>query len=64
VVFALELDASVTAEGVETAEQLDTLRSLSVDAAQGYYLGAPSADPFAWRGWPRGRLQMVDRVTG
>ena len=42
--FALELDAVVTAEGVETAGELDTLCSLSVDAAQGYYLARPSTD--------------------
>ncbi|MFL6138643.1 MAG: EAL domain-containing protein [Frankiaceae bacterium] len=51
VVFALELDASVTAEGVETPEQLDMLRSLSVDAAQGFYLGRPVCDPQQWRTW-------------
>ena len=30
------------AEGVETAEQLDALRALGCDAAQGYYLGRPA----------------------
>jgi len=32
---------SVTAEGVETREQLETLRSLGVNFAQGYLLGRP-----------------------
>jgi PAS domain S-box-containing protein len=53
VVFALELDATVIAEGVETPRQLDTLCSLSVDAAQGFYLGRPVLDPDAWRSWHR-----------
>jgi PAS domain S-box-containing protein len=51
VVFALELDAAVIAEGVETPRQLDTLCSLSVDAAQGFYLGRPVVDVEAWQGW-------------
>jgi PAS domain S-box-containing protein len=59
VVFALELDASVTAEGVETAEQLDTLRSLSVDAAQGFFLGPPVCDPARWRTWRPQRLRST-----
>jgi PAS domain S-box-containing protein len=63
VVFALELDASVTAEGVETPEQLDTLRSLSVDAAQGFYLGRPVCDPVRWQSW-RSVHHLVPRVTG
>lgn len=51
VLFALELDSSVTAEGVETPAQLDVLRSLGVDAAQGFYLGTPSAEPSVWQKW-------------
>ena len=42
--MALELDATVTAEGVETAAELDTLRSLGVDTVQGYLLARPSTD--------------------
>ena len=61
VMFALELDAVVTAEGVETAGELDTLTSLSVDAAQGYYLARPSTDPNEWRRWAGRRLRIVGR---
>jgi diguanylate cyclase (GGDEF)-like protein len=41
VTLARGLDMSITAEGVETTEQLDHLRSLGVNFAQGYLLGRP-----------------------
>jgi diguanylate cyclase (GGDEF)-like protein len=41
VTLARGLDMSVTAEGVETAEQLDGLKTLGVNFAQGYLLGRP-----------------------
>ena len=41
VTLAQGLDMSVTAEGVETREQLERLRALGVDFAQGYLLGRP-----------------------
>jgi len=41
--FAHEIDSQVVAEGVETAEELATLRDLQVDYAQGYLLGKPLA---------------------
>ena len=43
VTLARGLNMSVTAEGVETPEQLDMLRSLGVNFAQGYLLGRPAA---------------------
>jgi diguanylate cyclase (GGDEF)-like protein len=36
------LDISITAEGVETSEQLEMLRRLGVNFAQGYLLGRPA----------------------
>jgi diguanylate cyclase (GGDEF)-like protein len=39
--MAQALGRSVTAEGIETAEQLAFLRALGCDLAQGYLLGAP-----------------------
>lgn len=48
VMFAMEVGATVVAEGVETAEELDVLVSLSIDAAQGYLLGRPAPDPTSW----------------
>lgn len=53
VLMALELDAAVTAEGVERAAELDTLRSLGVDTVQGYLLSRPTADPAVWAVWSR-----------
>jgi diguanylate cyclase (GGDEF)-like protein len=41
VTLARGLDMSVTAEGVETAEQLDGLKTLGVNFAQGYWLSRP-----------------------
>jgi diguanylate cyclase (GGDEF)-like protein/PAS domain S-box-containing protein len=43
IAMAHAVDLTVIAEGVETAEQLDLLRSLDCDQAQGYHLGRPVA---------------------
>lgn len=51
VLLALELDAVITAEGVETPDQLITLMSLGVDQAQGYLLARPETSPITWRSW-------------
>jgi diguanylate cyclase (GGDEF)-like protein/PAS domain S-box-containing protein len=40
--FASALGIGVTAEGVETADQLDRLRSLGCDRAQGYFFARPA----------------------
>jgi EAL domain-containing protein (putative c-di-GMP-specific phosphodiesterase class I) len=40
--FAAQIGAHLIAEGVETAEELNTLVGLGVEYAQGYYLGAPA----------------------
>jgi EAL domain-containing protein (putative c-di-GMP-specific phosphodiesterase class I) len=45
-VYAGHLDAWVLAEGIETVEELETLRSLGVPLGQGYVLGRP-AGPWA-----------------
>jgi EAL domain-containing protein (putative c-di-GMP-specific phosphodiesterase class I)/CheY-like chemotaxis protein len=42
VAFAGETGASIIAEGIETAEELATLRDLGVEFGQGYYLGRPA----------------------
>ncbi|MEN0105736.1 MAG: EAL domain-containing protein, partial [Pseudomonas sp.] len=41
IAFARETGSSVVAEGVETREELETLRALGVHKIQGYLLGRP-----------------------
>jgi EAL domain-containing protein (putative c-di-GMP-specific phosphodiesterase class I) len=50
-VLALEMQAQVTAEGVETTSQLDVLRCLGVDTVQGYLLARPTLDRTRLRAW-------------
>jgi EAL domain-containing protein (putative c-di-GMP-specific phosphodiesterase class I)/DNA-binding NarL/FixJ family response regulator len=40
-----ELGATVVAEGIETGAELQAIRDLGVDGAQGYYLGRPAPPP-------------------
>lgn len=39
----LELEADIVAEGIETEEELNSLRKLNVDSVQGYFIGRPAA---------------------
>jgi EAL domain-containing protein (putative c-di-GMP-specific phosphodiesterase class I)/ActR/RegA family two-component response regulator len=43
--FGKQLGATITAEGIETLQQLDTLRRLQVPYGQGYHLGRPRPLP-------------------
>ena len=55
VLLALDLDATIIAEGVERADDLATVRDLGVHAAQGYLIAKPSprrADMLNWLGSP------------
>lgn len=63
VLLALELDAAVTGEGVETKAELDALAFLGVDNAQGYLLGRPTVDTRRWRGWHQRTWHQVDRPS-
>lgn len=47
--LALDIGASVTAEGVETSAELAALADLGVESAQGYFIGRPTADLSSWR---------------
>ncbi|MFT6419303.1 MAG: EAL domain-containing protein (putative c-di-GMP-specific phosphodiesterase class I), partial [Cognaticolwellia sp.] len=40
--FAKAINCIILAEGVETQDELDTLRVLGVDKVQGYLLGRPA----------------------
>jgi diguanylate cyclase (GGDEF)-like protein len=57
--LAHNLGLSVVAEGVEASIQVDRLRELSCDAAQGYYLGRPM-DRELMTGWMQ-REALLDR---
>lgn len=49
VMFAMEVGSTtIVAEGIETADELQTVASLGIDAAQGYYLGRPGTTLTGW----------------
>jgi EAL domain-containing protein (putative c-di-GMP-specific phosphodiesterase class I) len=49
--FAMQSGAALVAEGVETQAELDTLRVLGVDHAQGYFIARPSISAHHWANW-------------
>jgi PAS domain S-box-containing protein len=51
VLLSLDLGASLTAEGIETLDELRTLALLGLDCGQGYLLGRPSLDKSEWGLW-------------
>jgi EAL domain-containing protein (putative c-di-GMP-specific phosphodiesterase class I) len=51
VLLALDMGATVIAEGIETAEDLEAIRDLGVDAAQGYLFARPTTDRSAIATW-------------
>lgn len=51
VLLALDLGATVTAEGVETQSELETVSAMGADRAQGYLLARPTTDRARWRRW-------------
>jgi EAL domain-containing protein (putative c-di-GMP-specific phosphodiesterase class I) len=53
--YAVEMQATVTAEGIETAEQLSALQTLGVGYGQGYLLGRPQRLPVRGRVRPSRR---------
>jgi EAL domain-containing protein (putative c-di-GMP-specific phosphodiesterase class I) len=60
VALAADLGACVVAEGVELAAELDTVRQLGVEAAQGYLLARPSTDREELASWFAGSLLAQD----
>jgi PAS domain S-box-containing protein len=51
VLLALDLGATVTAEGVETPSELETLGTMGADHVQGYLLARPTTDRARWARW-------------
>jgi EAL domain-containing protein (putative c-di-GMP-specific phosphodiesterase class I) len=43
VAFARDTGSRIIAEGVETESELNALRSIGIEKAQGYFFGAPDA---------------------
>ena len=52
--FARDIGASLVAEGIETEAELDALRTLGMDAGQGYLLGRPTVATEEWKLWSSG----------
>ena len=59
VLLGLEMRATVTAEGVETAPALQTVGALGVDTAQGYLLARPTDDRSVWATWQGRRWDVA-----
>lgn len=51
ILLSLDLGATVTAEGVETEMELETLMSLGLDNVQGYLLARPTTEAPSWQSW-------------
>lgn len=66
--FARALGLTVTAEGVETAEQFAALRGMGCDLAQGYYLSRPlpasGLESLLEAGLPLSGLENVENLNG
>jgi len=43
--LAADMDCSVIAEGIETLDELEIVRTLGIPFGQGFYFGQPSAEP-------------------
>lgn len=63
VLLALDIGATVVAEGVETGAALEAVASLGVDAAQGFLLARPTTDRTELARWGRGSLLPPSRGT-
>jgi predicted signal transduction protein with EAL and GGDEF domain len=57
--LAMGLEMTVTAEGIETAEQLAGLRALACESGQGYYFDRPLSDEEAYRALLDGKWSAV-----
>jgi PAS domain S-box-containing protein len=51
VAFGRDMSSTITAEGVETLEELRCAQDLGIHAAQGYLFGKPTADWSTWSEW-------------
>src|SRR4051794_7073710 len=60
------MQVTVISEGIERSADLEAVRSLAVDAGQGYLVGRPTSVPEDWRNWDGqlARRQPTDIVSG
>ena len=61
--FADDIGADIIAEGIETPEELDTLRSLGISWGQGYHLARPGPLPLPSPGLTIGPTRPAPSVT-
>ncbi|MGO4587074.1 EAL domain-containing protein [Arthrobacter sp. 2RAF6] len=61
--FAREIGAPLTAQRIETKDELATLAGLGVTLGQGYHLGRPSVQPREWAKWG-GRARHLASLGG
>jgi EAL domain-containing protein (putative c-di-GMP-specific phosphodiesterase class I) len=54
--LAFDIGAIVVADGVETEQEVETLRRLGIDHAQGNYLARPGSIPNGGGAWGRTTL--------
>jgi EAL domain-containing protein (putative c-di-GMP-specific phosphodiesterase class I) len=54
VMFGLEMQSTVIAEGIETPHEFTVAQTLGIDAAQGYLFGRPTDDWQQWKQWNAG----------
>lgn len=64
VLLALDIGATVVAEGVETRGELAAAATLGVDAAQGYLIGRPSSDAADISRWAHSESLLGDALHG
>jgi PAS domain S-box-containing protein len=61
VMYAMEIGTiTVIGEGVETVEELEALKDLGVDAAQGYLMGRPTTEAADWFTWACDTIRTLD----
>jgi EAL domain-containing protein (putative c-di-GMP-specific phosphodiesterase class I) len=60
--FASDIGAAVVADGVETEREIEMLRGLGIDLAQGNYLARPGQIPGGGGAW--GRTALSADPTG
>lgn len=64
VMFGLEMDATIIAEGLETVEELRAAQAIGIDWAQGFLFGRPNEDWSTWSEWHAAGSVFSVRAAG